>query len=136
MYFHEMLHIYICLSKISLIYYQWINTCLEYIKTLLKHIQYGSLTIAITESINISKSCFENSKLFFKGGGCCKIIIIVISHSKGDNLTFTDIDDVRVVEFGHDLDFSPNSIDFCFVIDLMLFDVLDCHLKRLKNRKL
>lgn len=60
----------------------------------------------------------------------------MISHSKGDNLTFTDIDDVRVVEFGHDLDFSPNSIDFCFVIDLMLFDVLDCHLKRLKNRKL
>lgn len=49
---------------------------------------------------------------------------------------FKDIDDVGMVQFGHDFDFSSDSVDFCFIVNLQLFDVLNCNLQKKKAGKL
>lgn len=54
----------------------------------------------------------------------------------GHDLTFKDIDDVGMVQFGHDFDFSSDSVDFCFIVNLQLFDVLNCNLQKKKAGKL
>lgn len=54
----------------------------------------------------------------------------------GHDLTFKDIDDVGMVQFGHDFDFSSDSVDFCFIVNLQLFDVLNCNLQKKKSRKI
>lgn len=53
----------------------------------------------------------------------------------GHDLTFTNINDVGMVQFGHDFDFSSDSVDFCFIVNLQLFDVFNCHLQK-KSRKI
>ena len=45
-------------------------------------------------------------------------------------LTFVDVDDVRVLDGGHDLDLSANSDQIRLRLDLALLDRLDRHLRR------
>ena len=45
-------------------------------------------------------------------------------------LTFVDVDDVGVLDRGHDLDLSANSDQVRLCLDLALLDRLDRHLRR------
>ena len=45
-------------------------------------------------------------------------------------LTFVDVDDVGVLDRGHDLDLSANSDQVRLRLDLALLDRLDRHLRR------
>ena len=54
------------------------------------------------------------------------IVIILIMVKK--NLTFIDVNDVWMLDGGHDLDLSPDSDEVGLCLDLALLDRLDCHL--------
>ena len=59
----------------------------------------------------------------------CKMraIVIILSMAK-KNLTFVDVNDVWMLDGGHDLDLSPDSDEVGLCLDLALLDRLDCHL--------
>ena len=59
----------------------------------------------------------------------CKMraIVIILSMAKKD-LTFVDVNDVWMLDGGHDLDLSPDSDEVGLCLDLALLDRLDCHL--------
>ena len=59
----------------------------------------------------------------------CKMraIVIILSMAK-KNLTFVDVNDVWMLDGGHDLDLSPDSDEVGLCLDLALLDRLDRHL--------
>ena len=59
----------------------------------------------------------------------CKMraVVIILSMAKKD-LTFVDVNDVWMLDGGHDLDLSPDSDEVGLCLDLALLDRLDCHL--------
>ena len=59
----------------------------------------------------------------------CKMRAIVIILSMATkNLTFVDVNDVWMLDGGHDLDLSPDSDEVGLCLDLALLDRLDRHL--------
>ena len=59
----------------------------------------------------------------------CKMraVNIILSMAK-KNPTFVDVNDVWMLDGGHDLDLSPDSDEVGLCLDLALLDRLDCHL--------
>ena len=45
------------------------------------------------------------------------------------HLAFIDVDDVRVMDGGHDLNLPPDPYEICLRLDFRLLDRLDGHLK-------
>ena len=52
------------------------------------------------------------------------------------NLTFVDVNDVWMLDGGHDLDLSPDSDEVGLCLDLALLDRLDRHLPEILSRSL
>ena len=59
----------------------------------------------------------------------CKMRAVnIILSMATKNLTFVDVNDVWMLDGGHDLDLSPDSDEVGLCLDLALLDRLDCHL--------